>query len=210
MTSTSPRPSCCRVGARRSTRRAWTGPSSGGAFRSTGTLTVTNSRINGNTAFGTGASGGGAIINTSGTLRVSNASMDGNSATRAGGAIEANASTTSLDRVRLTNNDTGPTPGNGGGLHLTGTGSVSVSNSSVMGNTASEEGGGLWNSATGTMSVQGSRIVNNSANGTSGSGGGLLNNLGTLSASSSMIDRNSATRAGGGIEANVGSTTTSR
>jgi len=108
-TSTSPRPSCCRVGERDDRRGGPPETESGGAF-----------------------------INTSGTLRVSNASIDGNSATRAGGAIEANAGTTRLDRVRLTNNDTGPTPGNGGGLHLTGTGSVSVSNSSVMGHTASD------------------------------------------------------------------------
>jgi len=155
---------------------------SGGAFRSTGTLTITNSRINGNTVFGTGASGG-AIINTGGTLRVSNASLDGNSATRAGGAIEANAGTTTLDRVRLTNNDTGPTPGNGGGLHLTGTGSVTVQISSVMGNTASEEGGGLWNSSTGTFTVTNTVVSGNTASGPAADqgGGGLFNDGGSLS-----------------------------
>ncbi len=209
---------------------------SGGAFRSTATLVITNSEINGNTVFGSGASGG-AVVNTGGTLSISDSSLRGNSATRAGGAIEADAGTTTLDGVSLTNNVTGPTPGNGGGLHLTGAGDVTVTDSSVTGNAASEEGGGLWNSSTGTFSVTGStvsgniargpaadqgggglfndggllqvtdsQVTGNVADGASGSGGGILNNLGTLEVSASGITGNSAARAGGGIEANVGST----
>ncbi|MGI8694654.1 MAG: beta strand repeat-containing protein, partial [Geodermatophilaceae bacterium] len=212
---------------------------SGGGYRSTGTLVISNSQINGNTVFGAGASGGG-IINDVGTLRLSNSGLDANAATRAGGAIEANLGTTSLDRVSLSNNATGPTPGNGGGLHLTGTGSVSVTNSAVTGNTATEEGGGLWNSSTGTFSVSGTEvsgntasgpaadqgggglfsdggslsvfdvdITGNSADGLSGSGGGILNNLGVLTVERSSIRDNDAHRAGGGIEANVGTTTVS-
>lgn len=129
---------------------------SGGGYRSTGTLVISNSLINGNTVFGAGASGGG-VINNAGSLSLSNSGLDGNPATRAGGAIEANLGTTMLDRVSLSANATGPTPGNGGGLHLTGTGSVTVTNSAVSGNTATEEGGGLWNSSTGTFSVSGPR-----------------------------------------------------
>jgi len=159
---------------------------------------------------------------------------------RAGGGIEANVGSTTLMASSLSFNSTGPNPGNGGGLHLTGAGTVSVTRGLVQGNTASAEGGGLWNSSTGSMVVTGTSVrdniasgdladqgggglfndggsltVNNSvlrnnvADGDAGSGGGILNNFGTLSVENSLIDGNSATRAGGGIEANVGSTTLS-
>jgi len=91
---------------------------------------------------GTGASGGGAF-NSGGTLTVEDSTFDSNTATRAGGAIEANAGTTAVRRSTLSNNSTGSEPGNGGGQHLTDTGTVSVSNSRVVANTANAEGGGL-------------------------------------------------------------------
>lgn len=53
-----------------------------------------------------------------------------------------------------------------------------------------------------------SQLLNNAANGTSGSGGGILNNNGVLTVESSSIRGNSASRAGGGIEVNVGTTAT--
>lgn len=86
---------------------------------------------------------------------MTSATVGDNTANRAGGGIEANGGSTTLQRVTLSGNATGPAPGNGGGLHLTGTGTVDVINSTVAGNTATAEGGGLWNSAAGTMSVQG-------------------------------------------------------
>jgi len=115
---------------------------SGGGFRSTGTLSISDSIVAGNGVVGTGASGGGAF-NSGGTLTVEDSTFDSNTATRAGGAIEANAGTTAVRRSTLSNNSTGSEPGNGGGQHLTDTGTVSVSNSRVVANTANAEGGGL-------------------------------------------------------------------
>lgn len=82
-----------------------------------------------------------------------------------------------LDRVDLTGNTTGSNPGNGGGLHTSGAGTVTVSSSTVRDNTAANEGGGLWYSAAGTMTVTRSRITGNAANGTAADsgGGGLFN-----------------------------------
>ncbi|CAN5157061.1 hypothetical protein BH20ACT5_BH20ACT5_00830 [soil metagenome] len=209
---------------------------SGGGFRSTNSLVISDSEVSGNVVAGTGASGGG-VFNDAGDLIVIASVIADNSATRAGGGIEANAGTTAIDNTQLTNNDTGPEPGNGGGFHLTGEGRVSVTNSAVSGNTASAEGGGLWNSATGTMFVadstisgntasgaaaeqgggglytdggrtvvDGTDLVDNVADGASGSGGAILNNLGTVEVFDSTITGNTAVRAGGGVEANVGST----
>ena len=82
---------------------------------------------------------------------------------RAGGGIEANLGTTTLTRTDLRHNATGRNPGNGGGLHLTGAGTVRIERGSVTGNTAAAEGGGLWNSPTGTMTVSRTDIRGNSA-----------------------------------------------
>ena len=51
-------------------------------------------------------------------------------------------------------------PGNGGGIHLSGDGSINVTRGSVSGNTAGSEGGGLWNSL-GTMTIRGTLIEGN-------------------------------------------------
>lgn len=209
---------------------------SGGGFRSAGSLVLDRARVVSNTVSGTGASGGG-VLNDGGGLRVTRSRISSNRATRAGGGIEVNAGVTRLDRVTLFANSTGAEPGNGGGLHVTGAGRVSVSGSRVLANTAAAEGGGLWNSGSGTMSVrrtrlsgnsargndadQGggelyndggtlvvrdSRLLRNDARGSSGSGGGILNNGGRLRVLRTVISGNVSQRAGGGIEANVGST----
>lgn len=209
---------------------------SGGAIRNAGELDVISSYLAGNKATGAGASGG-AIFNNGGDVYVSSTDLVGNSATRAGGAIEANAGSTRVVRSSMTANSTGDGPGNGGALHLTGTGQVDVVLSTVSGNTATAEGGGLWNSATGDFLVDRSRVsgnraagvdadqgggglfndggtltvidtdvTDNKATGTAGSGGGILNNLGTLNVGGGSLKRNTAVRAGGGIEANVGTT----
>lgn len=115
-----------------------------------------------NSADGTSGSGGG-ILNNKGTLDVTSTVLADNSASRAGGGIEANIGTTTLLRVTLVVNSTGPNPGNGGGLHLTGAGVVDIARSVVSGNTATAEGGGLWNSATGTMTVTRSVVLGNEA-----------------------------------------------
>jgi hypothetical protein len=134
----------------------------GGLFNNGGTLIVNNATIEWNMAEAGSGSGGG-ILNDQGILIVRDSDIAGNSSLRAGGGIEANIGSTVLMRVRLDGNSTGPMPGNGGGLHLTGAGSVEVRESAVTRNDALSEGGGLWNSATGTMTVTDTRITQNTA-----------------------------------------------
>tara|TARA_R110002072_G_scaffold302710_2_gene487739 strand:- start:309223 stop:315027 length:5805 start_codon:yes stop_codon:yes gene_type:complete len=154
---------------------------------------------------------GGGILNDQGTLTVDNSTIDGNIASRAGGGIETNVGTTTLTNVTLSNNVAGPdgaaTPGNGGGLHVTGAGGVTINGGMVTGNTAAAEGGGLWNSSTGTMTIQaggmgGTLIDSNTANGDGAvqGGGGIFNVGGTLSITDATISNNvsTATQAGNG------------
>lgn len=202
---------------------------SGGAIRNAGQLQLDRSKVAASSAIGTGASGGG-VFNNNGVFHASRSTLTGNEATRAGGAIESLNGFVSLDRVELTYNTTGPMPGNGGGLHITGDGDAVISRSTVTNNSAALEGGGLWNSV-GTMNVDRTNVsdnvaagagaddgggglfnnggelnldrvtvVNNDAPGTSGSGGGIFNNAGVLTVDRSEINRNYASRAGGGIE----------
>lgn len=134
----------------------------GALFNDGGSLTVDGSRLKNNRATGTSGSGGG-ILNNGGDLTVSDTRIELGRSTRAGGGIEANIGATSLSDVMLKDNQTGAAPGNGGGLHLTGAGTVTISDGSVTGNKAAAEGGGLWNSATGMMTVTGTTISDNTA-----------------------------------------------
>lgn len=208
----------------------------GGVFNAGGTLVIEGGSIDENSATGEAGSGGG-ILNDQGTLDVTGTEIADNSSVRAGGGIEANVGTTTLDGVNLFRNATGGSPGNGGGLHITGAGDATVSNSNVSFNSAAAEGGGLWNgtgtmvvtdsflnantasgadadqgggalfNAGGTLEVSGSKLFKNIADGASGSGGGILNDQGDLTVEDSNISRNESMRAGGGIEANVGTST---
>ncbi len=134
---------------------------------STGTIAISGSTIRDNHATGTAGSGGG-ILNVEGVVTVVDTLIEGNTAPRAGGGIEIAGSDVAADRVELTrvtlvDNTTGANPGNGGGLHLTGPGTVLVDDSVVTGNDAANEGGGLWNSIAGTMTVTDTVIAGNTA-----------------------------------------------
>lgn len=177
--------------------------SSGGAIRSFGTLDVVDSLLVDNAVTGPNASGG-AIVNNGGSLNVDTSRLRGNSADRAGGAIEAVGGTTQVENSRMTGNSTGPLPGNGGGLHLTGAGEVDVIDTLVINNVAASEGGGLWNSSTGTMTVRGTYLTENIARGAAADNGGgaLFNDGGTLVVRGSTLDDNEATGtsgSGGGL-----------
>ena len=177
---------------------------SGGAFRSSGTLALQNATVDGNTVEGAGASGG-AVANVGGQLYVLRSTLKGNSATRAGGAIEATeGSATEIVQATLTDNETGPMPGNGGALHLTGAGQVRIFFTTVSGNVATAEGGGVWNSAVGDMTLGYDLVTDNAANGTDADngGGGVFNDGGILRAFRTGIADNTATQgsgSGGGI-----------
>ncbi|MEQ8800180.1 MAG: choice-of-anchor Q domain-containing protein [Salinisphaeraceae bacterium] len=189
----------------------------GGDDAGSGSVVVTNSVITGNSAPEGSGSGGGILNNFGGTLTVENSRISGNSAQRAGGGIETVGSTqVTLTVVDLSGNITGPMPGNGGGLHVSGDGNVDVVNSFVGGNEAAAEGGGLWNN-TGVMNISGTSLVGNVALGdeATNGGGAVFNNNGdgstngTVNIRLSRIADNVASGnagSGGGIFANTGGT----
>lgn len=84
----------------------------------------------------------------------------------------------------------------GGGIRNSSTGEVVVSNSMIVGNSASN-GGGVWNN--GQMILINSTVANNSTQSGSGGGfgGGVLNRGGALQVINSTLSGNSGTRGGG-------------
>ena len=177
---------------------------SGGAIRNQGgSVDMRNSAIFDSVVNGDGASGG-AVFNDGGSFKAVRTQLFRNTSARAGGAVEANGGDTKIIDSRMTRNNTGAGPGNGGALHLTGTGDVLVQRTRVARNTAAAEGGGLWNSATGTMVVDQSTFAVNQAAGVDADqgGGAIYNDGGTLSVGSSTLNANQATGtagSGGGV-----------
>jgi len=153
----------------------------GGIYNSiTGTLTVTNSTLDDNSA----SLYGGGIYND-GTLWVENSStIKLNRAERSGGTLTVTNSTlsgNSASNVRV---------GAGGGIYSYGT--LTVTNSTLSGN-SSRLGGGICNRS--TLTVINSTLSGNSSH---ASGGGIYSD-GTLTVANSTLFGNWATFAGGGI-----------
>jgi hypothetical protein len=184
----------------------YAGAGFGGGIDNAGTLTLSNSTVAGNHAsgdlgggaYGDGAYGGGIFNGISygfrGDLIVNYSTISGNTALAS-----------SYDRVS----------GNGGGIFNQGTLTVTISNSTLSGNSAGSAGGGIDNA--GTLTVSDSTLAGNSASGSSHGlncyGGGIENDFfGTLTVSNSTLSGNSASggfsNTGGGID-NAGTLTVS-
>ncbi|MCA9110134.1 MAG: hypothetical protein KDA52_09320 [Planctomycetaceae bacterium] len=177
----------------------------GGIFNNGGVLnvlntnspvTISNNIADGDSATGTGGSGGG-IMSIGDMVTIDGATISMNEAIRAGGGIEIITGTLMLTDVALDMNDVSTSgnlanvaPGNGGGLHITADAVVTIDGGSASNNLAAAEGGGLWNSTTGTLTVQNGTVVdNNTASGTGSDqgGGGIFNNGDGSSAGGTLI-----------------------
>lgn len=188
----------------------------GGIYIEAGTVTISGgSTLQSNLANGNAGSGGGIFL-LDGDLDVSNTEIQSNTANRAGGGVEIVDGTADFigdANLRFNSvNGTEANPGNGGGLHVSGTSGtvVTVNNSIVENNVAANEGGGLWNQSGSTLNIIATQIIANTANGTGG--GGIFNNGGSVmitpGASPSTIDDNQAlgtSSSGGGVLSNGGS-----
>ena len=176
----------------------------GGALANRGgTVSLRDARLDDNTATN-GSGSGGAVLTTAGEVRLLRVSADGNEAARAGGAVEVVDGRLLVNQSALTGNATGPRPGNGGAVHVSGAARTAFNDVVVSGNTATTEGGGLWNSGTGAMSVINSEISDNVANGPAADngGGGLFNNGGRLLVRNTVVSDNDApgtSGSGGGL-----------
>ena len=199
-----------------------------------------NVRLFGNKATGASGSGGGILNNMGATLKIMDSQVSRNEANRAGGGIEdasGAGSDFTIMNSSIDDNIVNTAPGNGGGIHIGGDGSLTLTGGTVNGNMAGQEGGGIWNGAGtttlnrvtlrdnvakgndsdtgggglynngGTLVVNQSHLIGNKATGTAGSGGGLFSSGGSVTVNGGIIEYNSANRAGGGVEIIDGSYT---
>ncbi|MDO8617189.1 MAG: choice-of-anchor Q domain-containing protein [Dehalococcoidia bacterium] len=161
----------------------------GGGIWSHGWLTLTRSSVVDNDTAGSG----GGVVNF-GTMVIRQSTVDSNHAQLYGGAGIINRGEGTLEVVESTiSHNVSDSPDRGGGGILN-HGTLTISNSVVSDNTASESGGGIDNRF-GTLSLTDSTISGNTAT----TGGGGIMNSGSATITGSTISGNTATTAGGGI-----------
>lgn len=167
--------------------------SEGGAINNAGTLSVTDTVIDGNTAY----NAGGAVFNT-GTLTFTNCTLSNNSARRfpgdvksrlSGGAILNVFGTLRLDNCTLSGNSA---TGYGGGLANVYLGKATLTNCTLSGNSAFSGGGILLDNGGGPPSSSQVTLTNctlsgNSASGGDYQGGGIRSNSGTLTLNNTIV-----------------------
>lgn len=145
----------------------------GGGINNSGTLTVNNCVISGNSAFQASSSNRGGGIANGGTLTINSSTLTGNTAVGMhcviycigsfGGAI-SNGGTLTVNDSTLSNNSAPSFRGGGGGIENGGT--VSINNSTLSGNSApsgSGGGGGIYSANGGLLTINNSTLSGNNA-----------------------------------------------
>jgi len=180
----------------------------GGGVYNFGSLTVDHSTFDANQASGWG----GAIDSFDGHIDLLDSRFTGNSAGNTGGAVSNSGGSGSISGCTFSGNHAGSTGGGGisvysGALTIANTtiadnssaspgggmlvsGSVTLTNCTVSGNTA-VDGGGIYSN--GMLNVSCSNIINNTAIGDAGgagSGGGIFSNGGSVALSNSALSLN--------------------
>jgi PKD domain-containing protein len=124
------------------------------------------------------------------------ATIDGEAVRR---GITVNNGAVTLEHLTIQNGFESTRLSGGGGI-FNDQGNVTVTNSTLIGNTSNSEfggGGGIYNN--GTLILNNSAVIGNHANGQEGGGAGIYNR-GTMTLNNSSVsDNNAATRSGGGI-----------
>ena len=199
-------------------------------FQSSGTLTIRNSTITGNTAnngggiysefdgnvalYGSTLSDntaqfgpGGGIHNEDGNTTIDFSIADNNTSYNSGGAVfSPYAGIVTITNSEITNNTVGTDGYHGGGVY-SGGGDVTISGSVLTGNTAADDGGAVYNYG-GNLAIKNSTIDNNRGG---YSGAGIFNFSGNVSVTNSAVTNNvSLYGDGGGISNNSGNVTLTR
>ncbi|HZD49884.1 MAG TPA: right-handed parallel beta-helix repeat-containing protein, partial [Silvibacterium sp.] len=131
--------------------------------------------------------GGGGILND-GTLTVSNCTISGNSGT--GSVNNEGGGVTNFGTMAVSGSTfSGNTAANGGGIFNGDGNTLTLTNSTFSGNSATAKGGGIYNLTGGTLTVTNSTISGNSG----GLGGGIETNSSATTITNSIVAGNTAT-----------------
>lgn len=155
----------------------------GGIVNHSGTLTLTNSTVRGNTA----NNSGGGIYNVNGTLALTNSTISGNTANITGGGVFSSGESMTLTDSTVSGN----TASFGGGIY-NGILTMTLTNSTVSGNTAINYGGGIYNYG-GTLNVRSVTVTQNkSTNASCPDCAGGINNFATANLKNTIIAGNTS------------------
>ncbi len=163
----------------------------------TGNITITGTGAELLTISGDNAS---RVLNiANGTVLLLDGLTIANGTTNSSGGGVLNAGNLTIRNSVIRNNTANGSSSDGGGIYNLNTGTLALENSTVRNNTAGDDGGGIRNDR--TLTILNSTISSNTAIGSSSTsgGGGLINvQGGTVTITSSTISGNTA-RNGGGI-----------
>jgi CSLREA domain-containing protein len=129
----------------------------GGGILTFGTLTLDHMTLAGNTSSNNSGGGGGGLWNE-GTLTITNSTVSNNIASGSagtGGGIKINNGSATLANVTISGN----TAGGAGGLGAATSTVVSITNSTISGNTATTNGAGI--ATTGTVTLTNAIVAGN-------------------------------------------------
>jgi hypothetical protein len=182
----------------------------GGIYFASGTLTIANCTLSGNSVSGGAVAGAGGIFNAGDTLNVINSWLDHNSASSSGvgfgngslggaiynssnGTVNVTASTLSANSVKAS------VLAWGGAIYNNIIGTVNVTNSTLSGNAATGDlafGGGINTDGPGTVTITNSTLSGNTvegaANGTYAFGGGIYSTRGQVLLKNTIVAGNTA------------------
>ena len=142
----------------------------GGGVATLGAIDVVgSSSVQGNRVDANGlASAGGIAVGEDGNVRIANSTVSDNVVesdnTARGGGITNAGNLNLVDAVVRRNRASG-SPGLGGGLFNTSTGTATIQGSQIRSNTASTDGGGIYNAAAvGAVTISGTQVSSNTPN----------------------------------------------
>ncbi|MEW6493385.1 MAG: choice-of-anchor Q domain-containing protein [Cyanobacteriota bacterium] len=179
-------------------------------------LTIINSTFTGNQSVRSGTGGGGGAIyidggnGSSGKILIRGSTFMNNTAVLQGGAIFSNLynnNTNTIEYSTFSGNSVTGTENQGFGGAIYNIGNVpntllTVANTTIAGNTATNQGAGIWSGNNSTVNIVNSTIFGNQAvslDGKSGLGGGIMRTGGTINITNSTIASNYAGFQGGGM-----------
>ncbi|HVA51251.1 MAG TPA: FG-GAP-like repeat-containing protein, partial [Pirellulales bacterium] len=145
----------------------------------------------------------GGGIDNYGSLAVTTTTISGNSAAAGGGIFNESGATLTLTDSTVSNNSATE---HGGGIDNDSGAAAAVTASTIVGNSATGDAGGIFDNTGGSLSV-----IDSTFTGNSGSLGGAIYNAGTTTVTYSTLSGNPATQGGGidnlsGATANVANT----
>jgi hypothetical protein len=175
----------------------------GGGVSNAGTLTVRNCTLSGNSTGGSPSEGGG--ISNVGTMTVISSTLRGNRANNSGGGIYNRLGRATVTDCIIIGNSTGFTSvsGFGGGIHDLSPGAMTVTDCIINGNSSGYGGGIYTNPFSASLTVSNSTLSGNSS---TTAGSGIYSNSGLAVEGLVTIDGDYFQTANGALTVGTGNT----